>query len=695
MNKCKLNLVLAFVLVSISGMAQSKGFTQKVERIGDTLYLVENEERFKVDTEVITVKLKSSEKEIGADYKVINSNRLGFYDIRVPEGTDVESYVKELKQTGRFETVEFNGEAKCCFTPNDTYISQQWHINRIHLDDAWNITKGNQNIKVAIIDTGVDASHSDLGYNVNDGYSQIDTTNGVNYTSVPNAHISPVHFHGTFVAGVLGAKTNNTTGIAGVSGGNHSKGITIIPYCVGNTDSFTTYSIDDAILDAVDKGAKVINISLSIPHSTDIDAAIEDAYSNNVVIVCASGNKYPFNVSYPASHEKTIAVGATNKNNQRAWFSHYGTGLDLVAPGDTIFSTYLNNGYYTDSGTSYAAPQVAGVAALMLSVNPNLTPSQIKNILINTCTKLSGYTYDNNGWNNEVGYGLLNAYAVVYATVYAAVNSVNEIVGPQLVSSYRQYDINGLPKGITVSWRLSDSYYNNGYNLLIPNYPTTGHCLIIRDQNHDLIDATLTAYIKCNGDTIKTLTKSGLYAYAGFRGHYTSAVGSGNITSGSPFYVKPNWTYYITSPNFYDATVTYGSGGATPSIFAFSPSYGDLTMVTTNTTMPVYINVIDGCGNSYQLIALPDNSPATCFAISYGEGGITVTLNEDGGFERGMDFDQSWTVEVRNATTGQLMTSQSSTSRSETISTAGWPKGIYIVKVTIGKEVLTEKVIVR
>lgn len=97
MNICKLNLVLAFVFASLSGMAQSKGFTQKVERIGDTLYLVENEERFKVDTEVITVKLKSSEKELGADYKVINLNRLGFFDIRVPEGTDVESYVKKTK----------------------------------------------------------------------------------------------------------------------------------------------------------------------------------------------------------------------------------------------------------------------------------------------------------------------------------------------------------------------------------------------------------------------------------------------------------------------------------------------------------------------------------------------------------------------------------------------------------------------
>lgn len=269
------------------------------------------------------------------------------------------------------------------------------------------------------------------------------------------------------------------------------------------------------------------------------------------------------------------------------------------------------------------------------------------------------------------------------------------IMGPQLINTCSHYQIDYLPSGLTVSWSLSDSYYNNGYNLLIPNYPTTGHCLIVRDQNHDLIDATLTAKIKCNGVIIDSLKKTGLYAYDGFRGHYTSAVGSGDINGASPFYVKPNWTYYITSPNFYGATVTYDSSGATPSIWGFSPTYGDLTFVTTNTYVPVLINVDDVCGNHYQLVALLDNTPATSFFVSYGESGITVTLNGDEASDRGLSQDQSWTVEVRSATTGQLMATQSSTSRSETISTAGWPKGIYIVKVTVGKEVLTEKVVVK
>ena len=282
MNNKKLVFTVAFVFVALAGIAQSK--IQRVERIGDTLYLVEKGERFKVDTNVITVKLKSSENALGKEFQVINSNRLGFADIQVPKGIDVESYVNELKQTERFEIVEYNGEAKCCLTPNDTCSFKQSYISKINLADAWNITTGSQNVKVAIIDTGVDASHLDLGYG-NDDYSHIDTVNGVNYTSEINTHIDPVYDHGTNVAGVLGAKTNNTTGIAGVSGGNHSKGITIIPYCVGNTLYFTTNSIDDAILDAVDKGVKVINISLSTPSSTSIESAIDDAYANNVTIV--------------------------------------------------------------------------------------------------------------------------------------------------------------------------------------------------------------------------------------------------------------------------------------------------------------------------------------------------------------------------------------------------------------------------
>ena len=284
--RSRIGFVAAFIAFALSVSAQK--YVQKVERVGNSLYLSEGHEMFLVDTEVITLKLKSSQTLLDPDIKAINFNRLGYIDIKVPEGVDVEKYADELRSTGKFEIVEFNSEARCSYVPNDVYAPNQWHIGRINLYSGWNIVTGAPNVKVAIIDSGVELSHPDLGYTLSDGYSQIDSINGVNYTQVSNAHVSPVFFHGTFVAGILGAKTNNVTCIAGVSGGDHSKGLTIIPYCVCNSATFTSASIDDAIIDAIDKGARVINISLSLASCSSINEAIEDAYANDVTIVCAS-----------------------------------------------------------------------------------------------------------------------------------------------------------------------------------------------------------------------------------------------------------------------------------------------------------------------------------------------------------------------------------------------------------------------
>ena len=267
------------------------------------------------------------------------------------------------------------------------------------------------------------------------------------------------------------------------------------------------------------------------------------------------------------------------------------------------------------------------------------------------------------------------------------------ITGPALiVTGYGTFSVQNLPSGFTTSWSISDSYYNNGYNLLIPNYPTTGHCLIVRDQNHDLINDTLKAQIKYNGVTILTLTKI-VNAYDGFRGHYSSADLSGDITFPYIFNVRTNTGTTVTSLNFYGATVSYSSSGATPTGWGFHPDTGVLDFTTATPSVPVIINVDDAFGNSYVLYAFGSNQYG--INVSNGENGITVTLNEEEDTDRGLSQDQSWTVEVLSATTGQLMATQSSSSRSETISTYGWPKGIYIVKVTVGKDVQTEKVVVK
>ena len=263
--------------------------------------------------------------------------------------------------------------------------------------------------------------------------------------------------------------------------------------------------------------------------------------------------------------------------------------------------------------------------------------------------------------------------------------------GPSYFCSSASYSLSYLPSGYTVSWSLSNNYYNTGYNLLIQNYPSMGHCLIFRDPNHALMNDTLTAQIKYNGTTVRTLKKPDINAYAGFRGKYTSGNLSGNIPSSLYFNIKANTTTTVTSANFYDATVTYGSG-ATPTAWAFNPSDGVLNFKAPAGSTPVVINVHDGCGNNYTLYAMPSSYSIN---VSNGESGITVTLVEDGDASKDFTPDESWTLEIINAATRQVMATQSSKNRSETISTVGWPKGIYIVKVTIGKEELTEKIMVK
>lgn len=267
------------------------------------------------------------------------------------------------------------------------------------------------------------------------------------------------------------------------------------------------------------------------------------------------------------------------------------------------------------------------------------------------------------------------------------------ITGPTLVYTSSSYNINNLPSGLTVEWSLSDNYYSQ--NCLQQNYPSTNQCTITRSSSHDMMGATLTAAIKYSGVTIQTLTKT-VYAYSDFYGQYTSNNLSGTINYTHTFNVKPGYTTVVSSPNFEGGTASYDNTGTTPSYFYLDPTISKLyfTMPTNNNGYPVVINVNDGCGNYYQLYAIPQNY--LYLEISNVDGEITVTLHEKGeDSSKSVVTNQPWTIEICNASSGVVMATQSSTSRSVSISTSTWPKGLYIVKATVGKEELTEKVIVK
>lgn len=231
---------------------------------------------------------------------------------------------------------------------------------------------------------------------------------------------SGTFYHGTAVAGVISAKTNNAKGIAGVAGGWNSVGALTMIGAVGNAAPSGAI-LDDAILYAAAMGAHVVQMSLTVGQSPAIDDAVDMARNTyNMSVINAAGNSGSTTLGYPASNPDVMSVGSTTSNDLKSSFSNYGPDLEIAAPGSSIFMLDLNDGYASSSGTSFAAPVVSGVVALMLAVSPGLNEEQVRQILKDTADKVGGYNYNWNpampGHSQELGYGRVNAEAAVEAS---------------------------------------------------------------------------------------------------------------------------------------------------------------------------------------------------------------------------------------------------------------------------------------
>ena len=359
-----------------------------------------------------------------------------WYDLMVTQSLydnslDMANYFYE---TRLFEDVDpgfsFEGKPSCV---TDNLYPKQWALPAIHACDAWQITKGHPNIKIAIVDTGIDTTHMEFS----------DNKFLFPYDCVTNDQTSTIYDeHGTQVCGVISSK-HDETGIAGIA-----PNVTIIPI---SNDSYTpqTFCIRAAsgISWAVNHGADVINCSWGLSRnsffynfdsirSAVLENAIDSALTygrdgKGCVLVFASGNN-TVNVNYPADIDhRIIVVGAINDTLTQSHFSNYGNSLDVVAPGENIITTSLYNHYDSIEGTSFAAPYVSGIAALVLSVNPNLTNLEVAKIIESTAVKITPYSYSstrpgypipgpfhNEQWNLYVGYGLVDAYAAVKAAMH-------------------------------------------------------------------------------------------------------------------------------------------------------------------------------------------------------------------------------------------------------------------------------------
>jgi serine protease len=275
-------------------------------------------------------------------------------------------------------------------TPNDPLFSEQSYHALTKVHKVWAAHRENKKITIAVIDTGVDLDHPDLKQNLVQGYNLIDST------KPPEDD----NGHGTAAIGILAAHGNNKTGITGVLWNANVMPIKVLD-SKGNASAEI---VAKAIQLATDKGARIILLSLGDPiYSTELERAAAYAESKGVLLIGATGNDSS-RVIYPAAFPTVLAVGAVDSGKRTLPYSNRGPEIDLVGPGFKIQTTGLGGTYTTISGTSMAAPQIAGIAALLLNKNPNLTPLQIRMILQSTAEDL-----ETSGWDLHTGYGLVDA----------------------------------------------------------------------------------------------------------------------------------------------------------------------------------------------------------------------------------------------------------------------------------------------
>lgn len=321
----------------------------------------------------------------------------------LPVQAGIDTPASGLGATGQTGTADSLATELTPIIPNDLlYAEYQWNLAAIHAEQSWNLGKGTEDVTVAVLDSGVQVDHPDLGGKL---------LQGINFIEQGASPTDDVG-HGTHVAGIIAAGVNNYEGVAGLSWYNR-----VLPAKVlDSTGAGTTYSVAEGIIWATDQGAKVINMSLGNYASAQfLHDAIRYAYDRDVVLIAASGNDNTERPGYPAAYPEVFAVAATDESGNRASFSNYGDYIDVAAPGLGIASTYPGSQYAALSGTSMATPHVAALAALMRSANPLLSNEEIMELMRSTADDLGDPGHD-----KYFGHGQINMARALQAAEQSA-----------------------------------------------------------------------------------------------------------------------------------------------------------------------------------------------------------------------------------------------------------------------------------
>jgi thermitase len=363
-------LIIALLLAGMAGgnLTPAGAADTSVTYSSDQLLL-----KFKPD---INEAIKS---DILTRYKIKLIDTIDKIDVMVINlpAKSIRDDIRSLKIEESIEYIEPDFVASADLVPNDIFYAYQWGLNTINAPQAWEMTRGSDSIMIAVCDTGISQNHPDLAGKVkaSRNFTASKTTDDKNG-------------HGTHVAGIAAAVSNNKAGIAGAG---YDSGLMNVKVLGDNGIGFYSWAAK-GIIWAADNGAKVINLSLggNFP-SRALESAVNYAWNDNCVIVASAGNDSSDRFHFPAGYVNCLAVAATDKADNKASSSNYGSWVDLACPGVDIYSTlpnvrnstkYLNYGCL--SGTSTAAPFASGIAALLWTTKYGTNSLSIANQLVNS-----------------------------------------------------------------------------------------------------------------------------------------------------------------------------------------------------------------------------------------------------------------------------------------------------------------------
>lgn len=468
-------------------------------------------------------------------YLVRSSSRSGF---------DVLRQANEIAQHEAVRFAEPNAifTVKTMLTPNDPLYPSMWHLRQnndidIDADEAWDITTGVSTIKVAVLDTGTQSLHPDLN-----GIPGFDAT----ATSAQGEPVTSCDNHGTQVAGCIAAKINNGLNAVGVAPNTRVAGVKTltIPAATICGNSGSGGDFVSGLNWAASNGFRVTNASLGFGASVVIENAYVNTRNQGLIHFAATGNESSGTIGFPSSSAGVNAVGSITTSGARSSFSNFGTGIDFSAPGSGIITLDRTGGdgdsngdTITQSGTSFASPIAAGVAALVLSRNPFLSPAQVETIMQNSAVNLGAAGYD-----TTFGWGLVNARAALQATTDPTPPGAFTLIAPA--------------SGATQQIRLPSFSWNPS------NFATTYQLRV--DNNADFsspevsIDTPLTSI---------TLTGTPLNAATTYFWRVTAVntLGTAVSTPGSS-----SFTTYTTAPASFDLTSPANGVTGQPLLVSFS-----------------------------------------------------------------------------------------------------------------------------